>query len=82
MMSSATEMMFGGLVMLFCAAILKELPAIPSAAAWGSLFYLTFISSLVGFTLFMYLMLHTTPTLAVSYTFVTPVIGVALGHYG
>lgn len=80
LMASAATMLLGGAVLcplgLLCG---ERLTAMPSALSLAAFAYLIFISSLLGFSLYTYLIRNTHTTLAVSYTFVQPVFAVVLG---
>lgn len=80
----ASEMLCGGLVLAAMGLVAGELPVLrqnwppqPSAAlAWA---YLVVFGSLIAFNAYMYLLATVSAGLASSYTFVNPVIGLALG---
>ena len=83
-MGFASEMLCGGLVLTFIGLLAGEVPILrqnwppePSAAlAW---LYLVVFGSLIAFNAYMYLLASVSAGLAASYTFVNPVIGLALG---
>ena len=76
----ASQMLAGGVLLLALSWALGEQPAWPpdarSAASW---LYLVVASTLLGFTAYMVLLERSTATLASSYTYVNPVIALALG---
>jgi drug/metabolite transporter (DMT)-like permease len=76
----ASQMLAGGALLLLAAALHGEQPVLPpdaiSLASWG---YLVVAGSLVGFSAYMLLLQRSSATLASSYSFVNPVIGLALG---
>ncbi|CAD5373712.1 Permease of the drug/metabolite transporter (DMT) superfamily [Rubrivivax sp. A210] len=76
----ASQMLVGGLMLLGASWLAGEQPTLPpdalSLACW---FYLVVAGSLIGFSAYMVLLQQTTPTLASTYTFVNPVIGLVLG---
>jgi len=76
----ALHMLWGGLGMLVLAPLIGERwpDAIP-AKAWGVFAYLVVFGSLIGFTAFTWLLQHTRPSLALSYSYVNPAIAVLLG---
>lgn len=83
MQSSALLMFLGGLQCLPAAALLGEFSAFsmgsmsfPSAAA---LLYLVIFGSIIAYTCYFWLLLHTRTVVAISYEYVNPVIGVFLG---
>jgi drug/metabolite transporter (DMT)-like permease len=79
-MGFASEMLAGGLVLLACAGLAGESmhwPPEPLAAwAWA---YLVVFGSLLAFNAYMVLLARTSAGLAASYTFVNPIIAMALG---
>ena len=80
----ASEMLCGGLVLALMGLVAGEVPVLrqnwppqPGAAlAW---LYLVVFGSLIAFNAYMYLLANVSAGLAASYTFVNPVIGLALG---
>lgn len=80
LMGCASQMFAGGLLLLGAAQFAGETLAWPppAAAAWSWL-YLMFAGSLAGYTAYMLLLEHTSATLAASYTYVNPVVALALG---
>lgn len=76
----ASQMLAGGLLLLAAAAAAGERPLLPpDARALASWLYLVVAGSLVGFSAYMVLLQRTSAALASSYTFVNPLIGLALG---
>lgn len=79
-MGFASEMLCGGAVLMALAAINGESMAWPpqplAAAAWV---YLVVFGSLIAFNAYMLLLARAPAGLAASYTFVNPVIALALG---
>jgi drug/metabolite transporter (DMT)-like permease len=79
-MGFASEMLCGGAVLMALAAISGESMAWPpqplAAAAWV---YLVVFGSLIAFNAYMLLLARASAGLAASYTFVNPVIALALG---
>ncbi len=76
----ASEMICGGVVLLALSAAYGESLAWPpqpmAVAAWG---YLVVFGSLIAFNAYMVLLARTPAAVASSYTFVNPVIAMALG---
>ena len=73
-------MLWGGLGLLVVSLALGERwPATIPAEAWGVFAYLVVFGSLIGFTAFTWLLQHTRPSLALSYSYVNPAIAVLLG---
>jgi len=79
-MGFASEMLFGSVLLLLVAAALGERPGWPPQplAAW-SWVYLIVFGSLLAFNAYMVLLSRVSAALASSYTFVNPVIALALG---
>jgi drug/metabolite transporter (DMT)-like permease len=79
-MGFASEMLCGGVVLMGLAAASGESLAWPpqplAAAAWA---YLVVFGSLIAFNAYMLLLAQASAGLAASYTFVNPVIALALG---
>jgi drug/metabolite transporter (DMT)-like permease len=83
-MSSAAQMFSGGLQLTVLAAITGEfrgfhLSAV-SPAAWFSLVYLIIAGSIVGFTAYLWLIHHESPTRVGTYAYVNPVVAVIVGY--
>jgi drug/metabolite transporter (DMT)-like permease len=80
LMSAATQMVTGGAVMALVSALLGEAvpssPPVRSMLAWA---YLAVFGSLFGYTAYTYLLRHTRPAVATSYSYVNPAVAVALG---
>jgi drug/metabolite transporter (DMT)-like permease len=76
----ASEMLMGGLVLLAMSAIAGETVQTPldtkAVIAW---FYLVIFGSLIAFNAYMILLEKASPALATSYSFVNPIIALALG---
>lgn len=80
LMSSATEMLTGGVVLLGLSLLTGE--RMIHAPGWNSvlaLIYLTIFGSLVAYSAFTFLLDSVRPTLATSYAYVNPVVAVLLG---
>jgi drug/metabolite transporter (DMT)-like permease len=82
-MSSAAQMFAGGILLFLLAAATGELQGFRfqavSFAAWFSLFYLIVPGSIVGFTAYLWLLHHESPTKVGTYAYVNPVVAVILG---
>lgn len=82
-MSSASQMLSGGVQLLLLAAIAGEFrnfhPQNVSPAAWFSLFYLITAGSIVAFTAYVWLLHYESPTRVGTYAYVNPVVAVILG---
>ena len=80
----ASEMLCGGLVLLAMSWIAGEWPTLaaqwpPTTGAVLAWVYLVVFGSLIAFNAYMYLLATVPAGLAASYTFVNPLIGLALG---
>lgn len=84
-MSSGAQMLAGGILLAFTAAILGEPhhfhPANVSVGAWLSLLYLIIAGSIVAFTAYVWLIHHESPTKVGTYAYVNPVVAVLLGYF-
>ncbi|MEW6434651.1 MAG: drug/metabolite exporter YedA [Myxococcota bacterium] len=80
LLSAATQMVTGGLVMAVVSVVAGEgVPTAPPTSAlvaWG---YLAVFGSLVAYSAYTYLLRHTRPAVATSYSYVNPVIAVLIG---
>jgi len=81
--ATGMEMLLGGGLLLLAATLTGEwasfdLAAI-SARSAAAFFYLVFIGAIIGFTAYIWLLKHTTPTKATTYAYVNPVVAVFLG---
>jgi drug/metabolite transporter (DMT)-like permease len=84
-MSAGSQMLAGGVFLAFGSAALGEFrnfhpPAI-SRGAWFSLIYLIVAGSLIGFTAYVWLIHHESPTKVGTYAYVNPVVAVLLGYF-
>jgi drug/metabolite transporter (DMT)-like permease len=84
-MSSGAQMLAGGVFLVLTAAALGEFrrfhPSTVSAGAWLSLLYLIVAGSIVGFTAYVWLIDHESPTRVGTYAYVNPVVAVLLGYF-
>lgn len=82
LMSSAAQMLGGGLLLMLTSLILGErLLAPPSFKALAPLAYLIVFGSFVAFTAYQFLFHSVRPALATSYAYVNPVVALALGAW-
>lgn len=83
--SSGAQMLAGGLMLTAVSALAGEFPGFhPSAVsfrAWMALLYLIVIGSIVGFTAYVWLIHHESPTKVGTYAYVNPVVAVMLGYF-
>ena len=84
-MSAGTQMLAGGLLLGAAASAFGELhgfhPLAVSAHAWFALLYLIVAGSLTGFTAYLWLIHHQSPTKVGTYAYVNPVVAVLLGYF-
>jgi drug/metabolite transporter (DMT)-like permease len=84
-MSSGAQMLAGGVLLAFTSAALGEShnfhPGTVSRAAWISLLYLIVAGSIIGFTAYVWLIHHESPTKVGTYAYVNPVVAVLLGYF-
>ena len=84
-LSSGAQMLIGGLLLTLVASVLGEFshfhPAAISHAAWFALLYLIIAGSIIGFTAYVWLIHHETPTRVGTYAYVNPVVAVVLGYF-
>jgi drug/metabolite transporter (DMT)-like permease len=79
-MATAAQMLGGGAALGAVSLALGERPpASPPTSAVLSLAYLAVFGSLVGFSAYTFLLRNTRAAIATSYTYVNPVVAVALG---
>lgn len=84
-MSSGTQMFAGGVFLTLTAALLGEFrdfhPRAVTAEAWFSLLYLIVAGSIMGFTAYLWLIHHESPTKVGTYAYVNPVVAVLIGYF-
>jgi drug/metabolite transporter (DMT)-like permease len=84
-MSSGAQMLAGGVFLALTAASLGEFhnfhPSTVSRAAWLSLLYLIVAGSIIGFTAYVWLIHHESPTRVGTYAYVNPVVAVLVGYF-
>jgi drug/metabolite transporter (DMT)-like permease len=84
-MSSAAQMLAGGVFLAITAAALGEFhnfhPANVSREAWLCLLYLIIFGSIIAFTAYVWLLHHESPTKVSTYAYVNPVVAVLLGYF-
>ena len=84
-MSSAAQMLVGGILLLLAATLFGEFRGFDarevSARAWLALVYLIVAGSIVAFTAYVWLIHHESPTKVGTYAYVNPVIAVLLGYF-
>jgi drug/metabolite transporter (DMT)-like permease len=84
-MSSGAQMFVGGVLLATTAAALGEFrgfrPQVVSLGAWLALLYLIVAGSIIGFTAYVWLIHHESPTKVGTYAYVNPVVAVLLGYF-
>jgi drug/metabolite transporter (DMT)-like permease len=83
-MSSGAQMLAGGVLLTLTAALLGEFRGFRvqavSRGAWLALAYLIVAGSIVGFTAYVWLIHHESPTKVGTYAYVNPVVAVLVGY--
>ena len=83
--SSGAQMFAGGIFLTFAAALLGELRNFRfgsvSREGWFALFYLIVVGSIAGFTAYLWLIHHESPTKVGTYAYVNPVVAVLIGYF-
>ena len=84
-MSSGAQMLAGGVMLLAVSGACGEwrgfhLLAI-SGTAWIALAYLVFAGSIAGFTAYVWLLHHESPTKIGTYAYINPVVAVIIGYF-
>ena len=84
-MSSGAQMLAGGVLLACTAAALGEFrgfePSRVSGKVWLALLYLIVAGSIVGFTAYVWLIHHESPTKVGTYAYVNPVVAVLVGYF-
>ncbi len=84
-MSSGAQMLAGGVMLAIVAFVLGEVrgfrPETVSRGAWFSLAYLIVAGSIIGFTAYVWLIHHESPTKVGTYAYVNPVVAVVVGYF-
>jgi drug/metabolite transporter (DMT)-like permease len=84
-MSSGAQMLAGGVLLALTATALGEFrnfrPRAVSPEAWLALLYLIVAGSIIGFTAYVWLIHHESPTKVGTYAYVNPVVAVLLGYF-
>lgn len=84
-MSSGAQMLAGGILLALTSAALGEFrnlhPSTVSGAAWLSLLYVIVAGSIIGFTAYVWLIHHESPTKVGTYAYVNPVVAVLVGYF-
>ena len=84
-MSSAAQMLVGGVLLTLAAALRGEFrafqPTAVSPQAWLALVYLIVAGSIIGFTAYVWLLHRESPTKVGTYAYVNPLVAVVLGYF-
>jgi drug/metabolite transporter (DMT)-like permease len=84
-MSSGAQMLAGGVMLAIVSAAMGEFAAFDphrvTGAVWIAMLYLIFAGSILGFTAYVWLLHHQSPTKVGTYAYVNPVVAVILGYW-
>jgi drug/metabolite transporter (DMT)-like permease len=84
-MSAGAQMLSGGLFLVIAAAAFSEFrnfhPTTVSREVWLSLLYLIVAGSIIGFTAYVWLIHHESPTKVGTYAYVNPLVAVLVGYF-
>ena len=84
-MSSAAQMFAGGVMLTVISALAGNFRGFrPEAITWGAwvaLAYLIVFGSIIGFTAYIWLLHHESPTKVGTYAYVNPVVAVLVGYF-
>jgi drug/metabolite transporter (DMT)-like permease len=84
-MSSGAQMLAGGLMLVAASGVFGEFRGFDAGAvsrgAWVALVYLIVAGSIVGFTAYVWLIHHESPTKVGTYAYVNPVVAVVVGYF-
>lgn len=84
-MSSGAQMLAGGVLLTLTAAVLGEFRGFHvqavSRGAWLALAYLIVAGSILGFTAYVWLLHHESPTKVGTYAYVNPLVAVLVGYF-
>jgi len=83
-MSSGAQMLAGGVFLTLAATAFGEFrnfhPSAVSRGAWFALLYLIVAGSIIGFTAYVWLIHHESPTKVGTYAYVNPIVAVLVGY--
>lgn len=84
-MSSGAQMLCGGVALALAAVAFGEFRGFAFASVshktWLALAYLTVAGSIVGFTAYVWLLHHESPTKVATYAYVNPIVAVFVGYF-
>ncbi|MGG3469531.1 EamA family transporter [Neobacillus pocheonensis] len=78
---NAAQMMHGGILLILLSLFTQDIQSdkLLSPASIGSLFYLTIVGSMIGHTIFYWLVSRTNPVFPSTWLYISPLIAVILG---
>jgi len=83
--SSGAQMLAGGIMLFAASAMFGEFGRFDvrkvSSGAWWALAYLVVVGSIIGFTAYVWLLHHQSPTKVGTYAYVNPVVAVVVGYF-
>jgi drug/metabolite transporter (DMT)-like permease len=83
--SSGAQMLAGGIMLFVASAAFGEFGRFDvrsvSSGAWWALAYLVVVGSIIGFTAYVWLLHHQSPTKVGTYAYVNPVVAVIVGYF-
>jgi drug/metabolite transporter (DMT)-like permease len=83
--SSGAQMLAGGIMLFVASAAFGEFGRVDlrkvSSGAWWALAYLVVVGSIIGFTAYVWLLHHQSPTKVGTYAYVNPVVAVVVGYF-
>jgi drug/metabolite transporter (DMT)-like permease len=83
--SSGAQMLAGGIMLFAASAAFGEFGRFDvrkvSSGAWWALAYLVVVGSIIGFTAYVWLLHHQSPTKVGTYAYVNPVVAVIVGYF-
>jgi drug/metabolite transporter (DMT)-like permease len=84
-MSSGAQMLTGGILLTVAAGAFGEFrnfhPGAVSREVWFALLYLIVAGSIIGFTAYVWLIHHESPTKVGTYAYVNPIVAVLVGYF-
>jgi drug/metabolite transporter (DMT)-like permease len=84
-MSSGAQMLTGGILLTIAAGAFGEFrnfhPGAVSRGVWFALLYLIVAGSIIGFTAYVWLIHHESPTKVGTYAYVNPIVAVLVGYF-
>src|SRR5213079_2662737 len=84
-MSSGAQMLVGGVLLMLAAGAWGEFRGFHASSvsrgAWFALLYLIVAGSIIGFTAYVWLIHHESPTKVGTYAYVNPIVAVVVGYF-